>query len=164
MWKDGDQVRVKGISSSAPTENSAIVVAGMSATVRGLAGAGPARKERSTSARPARLPDSCRHSWRPPSAQGCHPCLRYVSLPMSPVRTHILRAGGRWIRTLGPPAIASFVVGPRSLLRRAGGGEIDTAVQPDFFCSSSHCIDAGCHTVWAGCGWQRCLASSASRR
>ena len=22
-----------------------------------------------------------------PSAQGCHPCLRYVSLPMSPVRT-----------------------------------------------------------------------------
>src|SRR5262249_37906299 len=52
-----------------------------------------------------------------------------------------LSAGGRWIRTLGPPAIASFVVGPRSLLRRAGGGEIDTAVQPDFFCSSSHCID-----------------------
>jgi hypothetical protein len=22
-----------------------------------------------------------------PSAQGCHPCLRFVSLPMSPVRT-----------------------------------------------------------------------------
>src|SRR3984893_9084134 len=27
-----------------------------------------------------------------PSAQGCHPCLRYVPLPMSPVRTPYIRA------------------------------------------------------------------------
>jgi acyl-CoA synthetase (AMP-forming)/AMP-acid ligase II/acyl carrier protein len=35
----------------------------------------------------------------------------------------------------------------RSLLRRAGGGEVGTAVQPDFFCSASHSIEPGCHTV-----------------
>jgi hypothetical protein len=55
-------------------------------------------------------------------------------------------AGGRWIRTLGPPATASLLSGPyRSLLRRAGGGEVGTAVQPDFFCSASHSIEPGVH-------------------
>ena len=58
-----------------------------------------------------------------------------------------LSAGGNRIRTLGPPAMASFVVGPRSLLRRAGGGEIGTAVQPDFSCSASHSIEPGWGTV-----------------
>ncbi len=38
-----------------------------------------------------------------PSAQGCHPCLRYVPLPMSPVRTADSPLEGGGIRTLGPP-------------------------------------------------------------
>ena len=40
----------------------------------------------------------------------------------------------------------------RSLLRRAGGGEVGTAVQPDFFCSASHSIEPGAYTVLVGCG------------
>jgi Integrase core domain len=43
-----------------------------------------------------------------PSAQGCHPSLRYVPLPMSPVRTQTLSAGGSRIRTLGPLAKAEL--------------------------------------------------------
>jgi hypothetical protein len=41
-----------------------------------------------------------------------------------------LTGGGRWIRTLGPPATASFVVGPPTarLLRRAGGGEVGATI------------------------------------
>ena len=35
----------------------------------------------------------------------------------------------------------------RSLLRRAGGGEVGTAVQPDFFCSASHSIEPRAYTV-----------------
>ena len=59
-----------------------------------------------------------------------------------------LTGGGGWIRTLGPPATASFVVGPPgSLLRRAGGGAVGTAVQPDFSCSASHSIEPGWGTV-----------------
>ena len=38
-----------------------------------------------------------------PSAQGCHPCLRYVPLPMSPVRTADSPVEEAGIRTLGPP-------------------------------------------------------------
>jgi hypothetical protein len=52
----------------------------------------------------------------------------------------------------------------RSLLRRAGGGEVGTAVQPDFFCSASHSIEPGAYTVLVGCGLSRCAAASASRR
>jgi len=33
------------------------------------------------------------------------------------------------------------------LLRRAGGGEVGTAVQPDFSCSASHSIEPGWGTV-----------------
>jgi hypothetical protein len=52
----------------------------------------------------------------------------------------------------------------RSLLRRAGGGEVGTAVQPDFFCSASHSIEPGAYTVLVGCGLSRCSAASAFRR
>jgi hypothetical protein len=37
------------------------------------------------------------------------------------------------------------------------------AVQRDFFCSACHCIEPGCHTVWAGCGWRRWSAGMLSR-
>jgi hypothetical protein len=52
----------------------------------------------------------------------------------------------------------------RSLLRRAGGGEVGTAVQPDFFCSACHSIEPGVYTIWVGCGLSRCSAASAFRR
>jgi type I restriction enzyme S subunit len=35
------------------------------------------------------------------------------------------------------------------LLRRAGGGEVGTAVQPDLFCSASHSIEPGASTALA---------------
>src|ERR1700730_9445803 len=52
---------------------------------------------------------------------------------------------------------------PRSLLRGAGGAEVGTAVQPDFFCSASHSIEPGAYTVLVGCGLRRCSGASASR-
>jgi hypothetical protein len=36
------------------------------------------------------------------SAQGCHPCLRYVPLPMSPVRTHGNAHGAPLLCVIGP--------------------------------------------------------------
>jgi hypothetical protein len=42
------------------------------------------------------------------------------------------------------PGHGESLSGPyRSLLQRAGGGEVGTAVQPDFFCSASHSIEPG---------------------
>ena len=38
----------------------------------------------------------------------------------------------------------------RSFLRRAGGGEVGTAVHPDFFCSASHSIEPGCVHSFGG--------------
>jgi hypothetical protein len=56
----------------------------------------------------------------------------------------------------------ALLSGPyRSLLRRAGGGEVGTAVQPDFFCSATHSIEPRAYTVLVGCGLSRCSVSRA---
>jgi hypothetical protein len=44
------------------------------------------------------------------------------------------------------------------------GGAGAAAVHLGLFCSASHSIEPGCHTVWAGCGWRRGSASSAASR
>src|SRR5437868_6268842 len=43
------------------------------------------------------------HCLDPPSAQGWHPCLRYVLLPMSPVRTQVGYGAPGRTRTCGLP-------------------------------------------------------------
>jgi hypothetical protein len=68
-----------------------------------------------------------------------------------------LCAGGRWIPTIGPSVTCELC----SAAPACAGA---TAVHLRLFCSSSHCMEPGCHTVCAGCGWRRCSAASASRR
>ena len=73
-----------------------------------------------------------------------------------------LRAGGRWIRTLGPPATVSSVVAlVARLAARDRGVEADAAVQPASFCSASHSMEPIAHTVLVGCGLSRCWSSCA---
>ena len=71
-----------------------------------------------------------------------------------------LAAGGRWIRTIGPPATMSSVV---AIVVRLGardrGAAADAAVQPASFCSASHSMEPIAHTVLVGCGLFRCWSS-----
>jgi hypothetical protein len=85
-----------------------------------------------------------------PRASPCeHNDVRFCFQPSSPKRPRRrricllglsgLRAGGRWIRTLGPPATVSSVVAlVARLAARDRGVEADAAVQPASFCSASH--------------------------
>jgi hypothetical protein len=67
-----------------------------------------------------------------------------------------LSAGGRWIRTIGPPVTVSSVGAGRPLPACEGVG----AVQRDFFCSASHSIErtepvSGSAFCAAVSDWQR---------
>jgi hypothetical protein len=73
----------------------------------------------------------------------------YGLAPIPESQVHIrLPAGGRWIRTLGPPATVSSVVAlVARWAARDRGAEADAAVQPASFCSASHSMEPIAQTV-----------------
>src|SRR6516162_5580234 len=58
-----------------------------------------------------------------------------------PRRPRDIDTAGSLKEPLVPRPRRALLSGPRSLLRRAGGGEVGTAVHPDFSCSASHSIE-----------------------
>jgi len=60
-----------------------------------------------------------------------------------PRRPRDIDTAGSLKEPLVPRPRRALLSGPRSLLRRAGGGEVGTAVHPDFSCSASHSIEPG---------------------
>ena len=74
-------------------------------------------------------------------------------------------AGGRWIRTIGPPRMASSVGEPcHATSGGVRGTGLGSAVDRAFSCTASHSMQPGAYTVFTGGGLPCCAAVSASWR
>ena len=74
-------------------------------------------------------------------------------------------AGGRWIRTIGPPRLASSVGEPcHATSGGVRGTGLGSAVDRAFSCTASHSMQPGAYTVFTGGGLPCCAAVSASWR
>ena len=56
----------------------------------------------------------------------------------------------------------TFQIAEVAVSRQMFADILSATVHLSLFCSASHCIEPGCHMVWAGCGWRRCSAASVS--